>query len=312
MKSLSFPVFLILILISLPVLVKEGGDQYPNGAENWYAGSIPTAGLYYINYLGYYTGTLKDGTGGKAMFDGETPAVNASFDALRLAYITHFKLLGANYGMHAIVPVVYQSLDMGGRESDTNVGDTTVNPVILGWHRESWNFVTGIDIFLPTGYYKKDDARVSIGANYFDFDPLPANSYISNRGWELSGKFMYNLKTTNGATQYHSGQEFHTDFAAGEHVGKWMLGATGYALKQTTDDTISGRAVAAATGLWDAGRRGQVLAVGPSIGYIDRLGDVLMLDWQHELLIRNRFGGDKLWFKGIIPLDALFENVSSR
>ena len=47
-----------------------------------------------------------------------------------------------------------------------------------------------------------------------------------------SVKLMYNLKTTNPATNYHSGDDFHTDYAVGKHRGPWMFGATGYALRR--------------------------------------------------------------------------------
>ena len=44
---------------------KEGGDQYPNGAENWYAGALPPPGTYFINYFGYYGGKLQNGNGNR-------------------------------------------------------------------------------------------------------------------------------------------------------------------------------------------------------------------------------------------------------
>ncbi len=31
-------------LAASPVFAKEGGDQYPNGAENWFAGAMPPPG----------------------------------------------------------------------------------------------------------------------------------------------------------------------------------------------------------------------------------------------------------------------------
>jgi len=31
-----------------------------------------------------------------------------------------------------------------------------------------------------------------------------------------------------------------------------------------------------------------------------------MAQWQHETLVRNRFGGDKIWFKMIIPTSSVF------
>ena len=114
MKKFAFIVALSLLLIP-DACAKEGGDQYPNGAESWFAGAAPPRGLYYINYFGYYTGELKDGSGQKAVVNGTTPSVDATFDAFRFVEMTPFKILGADYGMHVIVPVVYQSMNLNGR-----------------------------------------------------------------------------------------------------------------------------------------------------------------------------------------------------
>ena len=293
-----------LVLLLPAAWAKEGGDQYPNGAENWFAGAAPPPGSYYVNYFGYYTASLRDGSGRKALLSGATPTVSAMFDALRFVQITRYKVLGADYGAHVIVPVVHQSVDMNGTAAYSGVGDVIVNPVILGWHGSAWHAVAAVDVFLPTGHYDKSDARVSIGANYYSFDPLIAFTYYPKSGWEGSAKLMYNLKTTNLATNYHSGQEFHADFAGGKHLGNWMAGATGYALMQTTDDTVNGQVAPAAAGLWDGGHRGAVFAIGPSAGYTNAHHMTFTAQWQHETLVHNRFGGDKLWFKMVIPLPS--------
>jgi len=307
MKTLRCTFIIGLALLVIPVVyAKEGGDQYPNGAENWFAGAIPPPGLYYVNYFGYYTGQLKNASGDKVVLNGATPSVDATFDAFRFVEVTHFKIFGADYAVHTIVPVVYQSMNLNGRNSTTGVGDITIDPFILGWHRAQWHAVTGFDINLPTGTYNQNDPRVSVGAHYYSFEPVAAFSYMPKTGWEASTKLMYNIKTTNQATNYHSGQEFHMDYLVGKHLGSWMLGGTGYALKQLTDDRVNGVTMPLEPGLWDAGRRGQVLAVGPSAGYTNKRHMTFMTQWQHETLVRNRFGGDKVWFKMIIPTAALF------
>ena len=295
----------VLCLLSAPAWAKEGGDQYPNGAENWGVGAAPPPGHYYVNYLAYYAGKLKDGAGNDALDGVDTPQANASIEGLRYIEMTHLKIFGGQYGMHVIVPLAYQSAYMGGRASVTNIGDIFINPFILAWHHPQWHALVGVDIYLPTGYYDKNDSRVSLGSNYYGFDPLVAFSYLPHSGWEASTKFMYNLKTTNGATNYRSGQDFHADYAAGKHFGKSLLGVTGYALKQTTDDAVNGQVVAASAGLWDAGRRGQVFAIGPSLGYVNKRGVSFTAQWQHETLVRNRFSGDKIWFKAVMPVSAL-------
>ena len=307
MQKLRMIFVMGLAFLAVPFMnAKEGVDQYPNGAENWFAGAAPGPGFYFVNYLGYYAGQLKNASGNNVMLDGATPIVEATFDAFRFVEMTHYKFLGADYGVHVIVPVVYQSANVGGRASTTGVGDMIVNPVILAWHREHFHALTGLDVFLPTGSYTESDPRVTLGANYYGFDPLVALSYMPKGGWETSAKFMYNLKTTNPATNYHSGQEFHVDYAAGKHFGSWMAGATGYALMQTTNDTINGQIVPADPGVYDAGRKGQVVAVGPSLGYTNKEHMTFMADWQHEMDVQNRFGGDKVWFKMVIPTASLF------
>jgi hypothetical protein len=305
MTMQRFALLFTLALLAAPAYANEGNDQYPNGAENWFAGAAPPPGSYYINYFGFYSGKLKDGSGQNADFNGATPTVDATFDAFRFVYVTHRKLFGADYAVHTIVPVVYQSVDMDGNASKTSVGDIFVNPMILGWHHPRWHAVASMDIILPTGYYDQNDARVSVGANYLSFDPLVAFSVMPKSGWEGSVKLMYNMKTTNPATDYHSGQDFHSDYAFGKRIGTWFVGATGYALKQATDDTVNGQIVASSAGLWDTGRKGQVVAVGPSAGCTNSKHIIFMVNWQHETLVRNRFGGDKVWFKMILPLDGL-------
>lgn len=48
MKNLQYIFILALCLLSIPALrAKEGADQYPFGAENWFAGALPRARLLF-------------------------------------------------------------------------------------------------------------------------------------------------------------------------------------------------------------------------------------------------------------------------
>lgn len=284
---------------------KEGGDQYANGAENWFAGAAPRPGNYFINYLGNYSGKLKDGNGNNAIVADKTPTVDAVFNALRFLKVTEQTLWGGNWGWHVIVPVVNQKIDFipqGGKAGKTGLGDITINPFILSWHRPEWHTVVGLDIHLPSGAYDKNDLRKSIGVNYTSIEPVFAVSYLGSNGWEVSGKFMYNIKTKNNATDYQSGDEFHMDYLVGKHIGNWGVGVSGYYLKQVNDDKQNGATVAAAPGVWSEGRRGQVFSIGPSVKYKTQGGTVFIGQWQHETKVENRFGGEKVLLKLIMPL----------
>ncbi len=250
MKLRILQILMLVLALAIPAAyAKEGSDQYPYGAENWFTGALPPPGTYFLNYFGYYTGELRDGSGSKVNLNGTTPSVDAVFDALRVVEVTKYKILGASWGLHMIVPLVYQSVDLGGRASKFGVGDIVVDPFVFGWHGENWHAVAAMDVDLPTGYYDKNDPRVSIGAHYASFEPLLALSYFPVKTWETSAKLMYNTKTTNSATNYHSGDEFHMDYVAGKHIGPWSVGASGYFLEQLTNDTVNGQVVAASARL---------------------------------------------------------------
>ncbi|MBS0512219.1 MAG: transporter [Proteobacteria bacterium] len=296
------------MLATSPIHAKEGGDQYPNGAENWLAGAVPPPGNYFINYFGYYGGKLRDGDGDKV----KGASVGAWFDALRFVHTSDFQILGGNWGWHTIVPLVHQTLDLGGPSRSTAaLGDITVSPFILSWHRKNWHWAVALDVNLPTGKYESGDPLRSVGANYWSVEPIFAATWMGDGGWEVSAKFMYNIKGKNedfrpaeGAPKmdYQSGDEFHMDYLVGKRFGEWGVGLSGYYLKQLTNDEIDDRKIAANPGLWSAGRKGEVFAIGPSVSYTTKGGMHFIGQWQHETAVTNRFGGDKVWLKLIMPL----------
>ena len=286
-------------LLSAPAAAKEGPDQYPNGAENWFAGAVPPPGNYFVNYAGFYSGTLRDGNGDKVDVGGSTPKVSAVFDALRFVQVTQTKVLGGDWTWHVIVPVVRQTLDiapLGGKASKTGLGDLTINPFIVSWHTPTLHTAIGLDINLPTGSYDKNDPRKSIGANYASIEPIYAATWMGADGWEVSGKFMANLKRKNADTDYQSGTDFHMDYLVGKTNGPWGFGVSGYYLKQLTGDKQAGVKVGA------DGNKGQVLALGPSVKYAGAGGTMWVAQWQHEMMVENRFAGDKFWLKLVMPL----------
>ncbi len=280
----------LLALACSSAQAKEGGDQYPNGAENWFAGAVPPPGDYFINYAGHYNAHPYAGSQ-----KVDAVKLGAWFDALRYVHVTQQKVWGADWAWHVIVPLVQLTLETpGGRHNKSGLGDVTINPFILAWHSPEWHYAIGLDINLPTGAYDKNDAA-NIGAHYASAEPILAFSYLGQNGSEVSSKFMYNIKAKNSATDYRSGNEFHMDYTLGHHFGPWAVGISGYYLKQITKDVQYGAVVG-------DGNKGQVLAYGPSVKYTTTSGTHLIAQWQHETQVENRPGGDKLWVKVIMGL----------
>jgi hypothetical protein len=71
------------------------------------------------------------------------------------------------------------------------------------------------------------------------------------------------------------------------------VGFNGYFIDQFSSDEVGGI---------DIGFEGEAFAVGPEIIYQIGKSGGLAIKWQHELDIRNRPEGEKLWLEFQVPL----------
>lgn len=296
---------------SAPALASElGGGVYPNGAEGFSGAAMPPPGTYLLGYLNRYEADRFNDPDGDA---GLLPdfKVRANAAVIRLVHMTPIKILGATWGVQAIVPVVNLKVGAAGLgDETTGIGDITIDPILLGWHFANGVHVSaGVDINVPVGAY--DRRKLSnIGRNYVNYEPVIAVAYYGKKGFSVDVKVMYDINMRNrqavftpfnptGAS-YRSGNELHADFAVGQQVGKWKLGAAGYVYKQTTKDDVSDPAAQAFIERM-RGFKGQVVGVGPSVSY--QAGKVQLIGtWQHEFHAENRPQGDKFWLKAIVPI----------
>jgi len=284
----------ILAILVLPASVARategGGSHYPGGNDDFQAGALPPPGLYYLNYLMYYTADkLKDNAGRTVPVDF---SLDATVDVLRFIYVTKKKLLGADVGMHIMIPVGYQhvSIDGPGSQSKTGLGDIEFSPLVLAWHfNKNWHMIASVDIVAPTGAYDKDDLS-NIGRNYWTINPIVAFSYIHDTGFEVSGKFLYLINTVNSATGYTSGQEFIVDYLVGQRIGNWSIGINGAYYKQITDDSMRNEPSDF------HGNKGQFFSIGPALQY-NYKNMCFNAKYQVDTSVKNKPEGEKFWLK---------------
>ena len=278
----------LVMLAGTPVKATEGGGgAYPNGAEDFMSGAVPPPGTYFINYFDYYSaGSFRDNSGNKYPFEFDADVYANVF---RLIHVTPYKVLGGYWGMHVFLPLMKVDVHKspGGSGSKEGLGDIIVDPFILSWHGKNWHLATGLDIYCPTGSY--DKMRVAnIGRNYWTFEPIVAGTFVTDSGFEVSAKLMYDFNTKNTDTDYLSGQEFHVDYTVGQKVGPFNLGVGGYSYQQTTDDEVGG------SDLKD--NRGMTVAIGPQAKYNFK-NMSFILKYHFEVESRNRPQGNNLWAK---------------
>lgn len=288
--ALAAGVALSALSFGLPALAVEGVVQYPHGAEDFMSGAVPPPGTYYVGYGVHYRGALQDSKGHTVKAGGQDIELTVSGLANRFIHVTDTKILGANLGFHAIIPLLSNKIGMvSGSETRTGLGDITFAP-LLAWHTPNLHWVAAVDINAPTGSYKKN-RMINLGANYWSFEPLVAVTWLPGDDWDISAKLMYNIKTENNDTNYRSGNEFHADFAVGKSFGNWKVGINGYYVRQVEDDELNGRNI---------DNRSHVFAAGPAVSYqADKIN--FIAKWQHEFMSENAFQGERFFVKAVIP-----------
>ena len=288
-----FSLSLAAVTCASPVFASEGGGSaYPNGAETLGVAQLPPPGTYVISYSSYYNASrFNDADGNSQVPDFK---VEALAETARLVNVTDIKIFGATWAQQVFIPLVDLSVDAAGAHGHkSGIGDITINPLVLSWSKGANHWVVTMDINAPTGRYNKND-MANIGRHYWTFEPVVAFTHAKPEGGvEASVKLMYDFNTRNTATDYKTGQEFHTDFALGYKVGKWTAGMDGYYYRQVTDDTQYGVKVG------DNGYKGEALALGPVVRY--QAGTVpIWFQWQHEVMAHNRTQGDRFWIKAAL------------
>lgn len=80
--------------------------------------------------------------------------------------------------------------NLGGfHQSNNGIGDLIIDPFAIGWHWGGWHMVAGVDMYLPTGSYDKNDLA-NIGRNYVTLEPLLVFTCLNPEGYEFPMKTM--------------------------------------------------------------------------------------------------------------------------
>ena len=152
--------------------------------------------------------------------------------------------------------------------SRSGSGDLTLTS-FLNWTDTS-HISAGFNVYIPVGAYDADRI-MSLGRNYWSFDPVVTYTWLDpKRGHEISVTTGLMFNTSNDATDYSSGDEWHLDFMLAQHFSaKFALGLEGYLLRQINDDSgaLLDRANRVpALGLEPLGGfRAEAFALGPAV-----------------------------------------------
>jgi hypothetical protein len=312
---LALPVLMFLLFLSAgPAAAIEGGlHQYPDGVDDFMMGALPPPGAYFINYAVFANISdykdLRFSSGTRLRHVADAPKVQGwtMIDALRLIYVSKCKLLGGDFTLHVIQPIQHVEFtkaewiaglvkltDNERVTMKTGLKNTTVGAAV-GWHfSKNLHVAAVMDLIMPTGEYSVDD-MANTGNPYWTFTPMLIGTYITDGGFEVGAKLMYDINTKNKESGYLSGQEFHADYIVGQHMGPWMFGINGYYIHQITKDKISDREPEDAN---FSGALTRAFSVGPAVAY-NYKNMFFKAKAQWDLYSINRPQTQRYWFNFI-------------
>jgi hypothetical protein len=215
----------------------------------------------------------------------------------RLLWMSKQNVLGGNWGMHTLIPVLDQKIRVtGAGDHISGLGDIIFDPFILAWHSANVHVVTGVDIYFPTGRYK-EGRLANLGSNAYVFEPLVGVTYLTPvKGLTTSAMLRYDFPLANedyagpfGVGELQYGQEMHLDYSVDYMVtDQWKAGIGGYFHKQITADRIDDHFIRNA--------KEQVFAIGPGVEYNN--GPLwVQLRPQFEMFAKNKAEGTSVWLR---------------
>ena len=214
--------------------------------------STPPPGLYYLGYfLNYRSNNLRTPVSNERV-PGDVRVENTSF-VNRLMWMTDSKLLGADYGMEVIVPMVHSSMHSstyGLDRHESGGSDIYLSPLILGWHMPRWDVSAGAGVWLDSGRA----GALGPGLGYQRYVLSGGATYYLDEAkvWSTSALLHYqrNGKADHG---WRFGDQASVEWGVGRRWGLLQTGVVGYSRWQVSRDqglgTLDGYAQNHAVGL---------------------------------------------------------------
>ncbi|WP_424860002.1 SphA family protein [Tepidimonas sp. HKU77] len=218
----------------------QAEGHYVPGVEGLQAASVPPPGTYYVAYLINYNIDDFRAPGTSDNLPGHNRGTVTAL-ANRLVWISEHKVLGADYGVEAIVPLMRASLTInaaGISDTRSGVGDVYLGPLVLGWHGPQWDAVAAAGVWLdnastshPASAGKGFKSTMLTGGLTYYFDTA--------KTWSGSGLVRFERNGKNDAG-LRPGNQVSLEWGLGKSFGGWQAGLVGYSQWQTSKDSGPG------------------------------------------------------------------------
>src|SRR5262245_10164994 len=270
---------LLLVTVATPAYAQLNGENLL-GDLGVKSGTQPEPGLYISSlYYRYLADSIK-GPDGQSVTLDPTGTGNQTIQAGMpvFLYVSNWKVLGANYGMMAVMPFANGSLEAPGlalsEKASTGASDLYVLPVQLGWHLTRADVTAGVGFFAPTGRHTAGESdnlgkgmwsyELSGGSTFY-LDRQRSFSVAANAAWGTHSKRDGEVRVEQiSVHDVKVGQLLALEGGVGKSFmhGALSLGAAYYAQWKVTSDEMT---VSPATPLPAPSGKHQVWGIGPDV-----------------------------------------------
>ena len=257
------------------------GSHYPIGAEGLKGASLPPPGFYVRDYNYFYYADKVDGLPVKA-------DIFAYVQAVKLVYLTDYKILGANWGVDTIIPFPYKNLTgQLGTGGQFGLGDIYACPLLLSWHQKQFDFSFAYGVWAPSGHFDASTPAqylTSPGSGFWShMITLGATWYPDEKKtWAVSLLNRYEINTEQDTTKVTPGNMYSLEWGVSKSVAEGVdVGVVGYWQQEVTEDSGSGTPAATALS--------HVVGVGPEVSVLwEKIGLISSLRYVYEVDSKDR------------------------
>ena len=208
------------------------------------SGSQAPPGIYLVAplYVRYDADTVRNGLGNKSPAGTEVGMNAYVFGA---TWVSNAKVLGANYSLQAYLPFTNNALEapiLGFDQSTgTGLSDVYLQPINLGWHLKSADFIAGLGLFAPTGRYEPG-ADDNLGLGMWSFEVFGGTTVFFDeaKSWHVATTAFYETHTEKEGSDVRVGDILTFEGGLGKSFkqGTWNVGLAYYAQFKVTDDDL--------------------------------------------------------------------------
>jgi hypothetical protein len=240
---LRMAVGFIFIVVSSNTFAQYNGHNL-RGDFGLFSGSQPGPG-WYAGVLGvnYDVDSLRDRNGDNLVTAGGSLEVNAI--APYAWWVSDKKVFGGNYSVFVSASWADNALEAPalGLSSDTGIGtgDLYVQPINLGWHTDSADFMAGLGVFAPTGRYT-DGASDNTGLGMWSYELYGGTTVYLNedRSWSFAALAFYETHSSKDDSDVKVGDILTIEGGLGKSWanGAAALGVSYFAQWKVSEDEL--------------------------------------------------------------------------